>query len=78
MGPQYKVGQRVVIRPVKDQPLSARECNIEAYAGHIGKVSNFYWIDPRAGRILYIYTVRLGTEEKELVLHEDEIEACRT
>ena len=76
MSPKYEIGQKVIIRPVNDQPLSRRGCDIEAYAGQIGEVSNYYWMSPRTGDVFYIYTVRLGTDYKEVVLHEDEIEAC--
>ena len=75
MNPKYEIGQKVMIRPVSDQPLSRRDCDTESYAGQIGEVSNYYWISPRTGQVFYIYTVRVGTDYKELVLHEDEIEA---
>jgi hypothetical protein len=75
VGPKYEIGQKVIIRPVSDQPLSLRESDIESYAGQIGEVSDYYWISPRTGKVFYIYTVRVGAEYKELVLHEDEMEA---
>jgi len=74
MSPKYDIGQKVMIRPVSDQPLSRRENDIDTYAGQIGEVSNYYWISPRTGQVFYIYTVRVGTDYKEVVLHEDEIE----
>jgi hypothetical protein len=76
MSPKYEIGQKVIIKPVKEQPLSPRESDIDSYAGQIGEISNFYWISPRAGKIFYVYTVKAGMDYKELVLHEDEIEAC--
>lgn len=76
MGPKYEIGQKVVIRPVNDQRLSLRDSDIESYAGQIGEVSNYYWISPRTGTFFYVYTVRVGTDYKEVVLHEDEMEAC--
>ena len=48
---------------------------MEPYAGQSGKVTNYYWITPPSGEVFYIYTVRIGTGYKEVVLHEDEIEA---
>jgi hypothetical protein len=76
VGPKYEIGQKVVIRPVNDQRLSLRDSDIESYAGQIGEVSNYYWISPRTGNFFYIYTVRVGTDYNEVVLHEDELEAC--
>jgi hypothetical protein len=75
VNPKYNVGQRVVIRPAGgDAGVSLRDGDISLYAGQIGEVSDYYWISPRTGRVFYMYTVRLGAENKELVLHEDEIE----
>jgi len=71
---RYEIGQKVIIRPVSDQPLSLRESDLESYAGQIGEVSNYYWISPRTGKVFYIYTVRIGTDYKEVILYEDEIE----
>jgi hypothetical protein len=76
VAPKYEIGQKVIIRPVSEQPLSHRESDIESYAGQIGEVSNYYWISPRTGKVFYIYTIRVGADFKELVLYEDEIEAC--
>jgi len=73
---KYEIGQKVIIRPVSEQPLTKRESDIESYAGQIGEVSNYYWISPRTGKVFYIYTVRIGVDYKEVVLYEDEIEAC--
>jgi transglutaminase-like putative cysteine protease len=77
MGPKYEVGQKVIIRPVKGQPLSLRESDIERYAGKIGEISNYYWVSPRTTEVFYIYTVRIETDfEREVVLYEDELEPC--
>jgi len=75
MEPKYQIGQNVIIKPVKDQPQSARDSDIGQYAGQRGTVTNYHWISPRAGEVFYIYTVQLGPRQKEIVLHEDEIEA---
>jgi hypothetical protein len=74
--PRYKIGQKVIIRPVGDEPASMRESDIQLYAGQVGEVSNFYWINPRTSQIFYVYTVSIGRKVKDLVLYEDEMEAC--
>ena len=76
MGPKYDVGQRVIIRPVAGEPLSQRESDVESYAGQVGEVSSYYWISPRTSDIFFIYRVRVGEDFKEVVLYEDELEAC--
>ena len=76
MNPRYDIGQKVIIKPAKEQPISLRESDIEAYAGQTGEVSNYHWISPRTGQVFYIYTVRLSKDYKEVVLYEDEMEAC--
>ncbi len=77
MAPKYKMGQKVVITPLKNQYLSPRDSGLEPYAGQAGEVTDYRWIRPNtAVRAFYIYTVRIGTGHKEVVLHEDELEAC--
>ena len=75
MGPRYEIGQRVIIRPISEQNVSLRKCNVEPYAGQSGEVADYHWISPLGGEVFYIYTVRIGTGYKEVVLYEDEIEA---
>ncbi|HJX13048.1 MAG TPA: hypothetical protein VJ377_05910 [Dehalococcoidales bacterium] len=75
MGPKYVIGQRVIIQPVSEG-VSPREDDIKRYAGQVGEVADFYWISPRTGQVFYIYNVRVDDERKEVVVHEDEIEAC--
>ena len=74
MAPKYEIGQQVVIRPVKGQHLSPRDSTIEPYAGQIGKVTDYHWITVKRGEVFYIYTVQIGTDLKEVVLHEDELQ----
>ena len=74
--PRYVKGQRVIIRPVSEKGLTQRENDINLYAGQVGEVSNFYWISPRTGQVFYIYNVRVGKQRKEIVVYEDEMEAC--
>ena len=76
MAPKYLIGQKVKIKPAdSEHDTSPRDCAIDAYAGQIGEIINYYWISPRVGEVLYIYMVRVGTGYKEIALHEDEIEA---
>jgi len=75
MAPKYEIGQKVVITPVKNQLLSPRDSDLEPYAGQVGKVTDYYWVCPNRGEVFYIYTVQMETDRKEVVLHEDELEA---
>ncbi len=76
MEPRYVVGQKVIIQPVGEQGLTPRENDISLYAGEIGEVSDYYWISPRTGQVFFIYNVRVGASEREVVVYEDELEAC--
>ena len=76
MDPKYTVGQKVVIQPVSEQGITAREDEINQYAGQVGKVADFYWISPRTGQIFFIYNVRVGKRKKPVVVYEDELEPC--
>ena len=75
MEPKYKIGQKVIINAVKNQSSSARESDIKQYAGQSGIVADYYWIRPSAGGVFYVYTVKIGNSQKEIVLHEDEMKA---
>ncbi len=75
MEPKYKIGQRVIAKPVRSQSLSARDSDIGQYAGQNGIVTNYYWIRPNAGGVFFIYTVKMGERQAEIVLYEDEMEA---
>jgi hypothetical protein len=76
MTPKYQIGQKVVITPVKTRQLSPRDAALEPYAGQIGKVADYYWISlGSGGGVFYIYTVLMEADQKELVVHEDELEA---
>ena len=76
MDAKYEIGQKVIVKPVKDQPLSQRENDVDDYAGQVGEVSDFYWISPRTGQVFFIYNVRMASNRKEVVVYEDELEAC--
>ena len=75
MAPKYEIGQKVIIAPVKNHNLSPRDSDIESYAGQIGEIIDYYWISPNRGEMFYIYTIRMDADRKEVVLHEDELEA---
>ena len=75
---EYEVGQKVVIKPVSEQSLSSRDSALRQYAGLIGEIANYHWIRPPIGEVFYLYTVRIGTNNKEIVLYEDEIERVRS
>ena len=76
MESKYKVGQRVIATPVKNQTLSARDSGIERYTGQSGTVTGYYWIRPNAGRVFFIYTVEMEEGRERIVLYEDEIQAA--
>jgi hypothetical protein len=76
MGPKYVIGQKVVIHPVSEKGFTQRESDVTTYAGQVGQVSDFYSISPSAGQIFHMYKVRVGPQKKEIVVYEDEMEAC--
>ena len=73
MAPKYDVGQKVIVVPASDQ-TSARDSKLEQYAGQSGQITDYHWID-RDRKVFYIYTVRIDSDKKEVVLHEDELKA---
>ncbi len=75
MESKYQIGQRVRAKPDKSQSQTARSSGIEQYVGQSGVITDFYWIRPDAGVIFFIYTVKMGDSEEEVVLYEDELEA---
>ncbi len=72
MAAKYEIGQKVILMLVTGQDLSARDSVLEPYAGQIGEVVNYHWIN-RGEQVFYIYTVRIGDPHKEVVVHEDEL-----
>ena len=75
MAPKYEKGQRIIITPAKHERSSPRDSDISKYAGRNGKVTNYYGINMARGETFYIYTVRLGDDDEDIVLHEDEMQA---
>jgi hypothetical protein len=74
MGPKFAIGQKVIIHPVNEKGLTQRDNDVVTFAGQSGQVANFYSISPSAGQIFHMYKVRIGTEKKEIVVYEDEME----
>ena len=75
MNPKYEIGQKVVVKSNTSQSLSLRDCTIEPFVGQYGHITDYFWINPRANAVFYIYNVRVGEDYKEIALYEDEIEA---
>ena len=77
MAAKYEIGQKVIVMPVENQHLSPRDSGLEAYAGKNGKVTDYHWISTGASEVFYIYTVQIEADNKDIILHEDEIQAHR-
>ena len=73
---KFEKGRKVTIKPVDNKPLSPRDSTLEQYTGQSGIVADYYWIKLRGGQAVYLYKVLMETDQKELVLHEDELEIC--
>ena len=74
MTTKYSIGQKVVITPVSEQHLSARDADLAPYAGQLGEVIDYHGINSSSGTF-YIYTIKMQSDSREIVLHEDELEA---
>ena len=74
MAAKYWIGQKVVVTPVRTESFSPRDSDIAQYAGEMGEITDLFSISPTGGDVFYIYTVRLEVDEKNIVLHEDEIQ----
>ena len=72
--PRFARGQKVIIKPVDEKGTTKREYDVNDYAGQVGQISNYYYISPRTGQLFFIYNVRVGSEKKEIVVYEDELE----
>ncbi len=76
MASHYKRGQKVVIVPTKSQSLSPRDSKIEPYIGRSGVITDYYWLEvPTGDKEVFIYTVKMNEEDREVVVYEDEIRA---
>jgi len=78
MPAKYEIGQKVTITPVSKQSFSTRDSDLHQHAGLTGEIINYYWIRPPTSEVFYLYTVRIGTSSKEILLHEDEIERMQS
>ncbi len=78
MEPKYQIGQKVIVKQFKTKLPSARDFDIGQYANQSGIVTDYYWTSPSRGEVFYIYTVKIGTDQRKIVLHEDEIKADKT
>ncbi|MDD4923538.1 MAG: hypothetical protein PHF74_01720 [Dehalococcoidales bacterium] len=75
MASHYRRGQKVVIVPAKNQFTSARDSKLEPFAGRSGVISDYYWLDLPNGnnKQVFIYTIKMKDEDREVVVYEDEI-----
>ena len=78
MPAKYEIGQQVIVTPVSEQDLSTRDSDLQQYAGMTGEITNYYWTRPPTGEVFYLYTVRIGAGNKDIVLYEDEIQRVQT
>jgi hypothetical protein len=74
--PKFVIGQKVIIQPVSEQGATKRENEINQYAGQVGEVSNYYWINPRNHQVFYMYNVKVGEQQREIAVYEDELDPC--
>lgn len=72
--PRYIKGQKVAIKPVDEKGVTKREYDVNAYAGTVGEISSYYYISLRSGQVFFIYQVKVGKDQKEIVVYEDELE----
>ena len=72
--PRFNKGQQVVIKPVDEQGITRREYDVNAYAGTIGEIADYYYISMHSGQVFYIYHVKVGKDKREIVVYEDELE----
>ena len=72
--PRFAKGQKVIIKPVDEKSTTGREYAVNEYAGQLGEISDYYYINPRTEQIFFIYHVRVGKEKKAIVVYEDELE----
>ena len=73
MEPKYKIGQKVKVKQPKSNSSSSRDSEISQYANQSGVVTNYYSIRTNWSEVFFIYTVKIGSGNKDIVLHEDEI-----
>jgi len=74
VNPQYQVRQKVVIKPPASRSSDPRDSTLDKYAGQVGTIVDYYWISTHLSGVFYIYRVKVGPNDNEIVVHEDEIE----
>jgi hypothetical protein len=77
INPRYKLGQQVIVtKPAGSPSSSMRDCTLEPYIGHTGRVTKCYWIGTHTSDVFFVYvvSVKINGKEKEIILHEDEVE----
>ncbi len=72
--PRFVKGQKVVIKPVNEKGASKREYDVNEFAGEIGEISNYYYINVGINQVFFLYNVKVGKEKKEITVYEDELE----
>ncbi|MFH1003170.1 MAG: hypothetical protein V1780_03400 [Chloroflexota bacterium] len=76
MPPRFQIGQQVIVSPVPEKVPTPRDSALEPYAGLVGRVADYHWLNlGRGDEPVYIYTVQIGDERQKVVLHEDELMA---
>jgi hypothetical protein len=75
MASHYRRGQKVIIVPAKNQAEAARDSKLEPFAGRNGVISDYYWLELPNGNNerIFIYTIKIKDEDREVVVYEDEI-----
>ncbi len=74
MNPRYHVGQKVIIKPLTLESGDPRHSVLNKYAGEVGTIADYYWIDTHLSGVFHTYKVKIGANDNEIVVHEDEIE----
>jgi len=74
MNPRYYVGQKVIIKPPALKSPDSRHSALNTYAGQVGTIVDYYWINTHLSGVVYIYKVKVEAKDDEIVVHEDEIE----
>jgi len=73
MTAKFSIGEKVMVTPPAGAITDVRDADVSQYVGQRGTVSDSWWVDSARGDVFYIYKVKLGGGEKEVVLHEDEL-----
>ena len=76
MPSKYQKGQLVTIKNATNEESSLRDSALEPFVGRVGRIADYYWVSLGMGKeVFYIYTIKMGNDHEEVVVHEDEIEA---